>query len=373
MSEGTIPITDKYKIGVDINLPLVRLFKDAAQGLSPKDIMSLVVPAAVGRRVDLKEITSRDESYASYAMSYGAEGNVSYERVMYDFDLSFQKKLAAFIGCSPNNLPLNIPPELTPELLDFLTALHESEHITQSSVMEFYGNKFALFGKESSLGLENGGFCERSFFETLMTEVDADFSEIMYLKEERMDNVAQFLLDMRTIGSFTIKFPKFDMDSLYDHDTAMILNHYMDTGEVFDPEYVCAEKKALIEKVYGELGIKPDWFGRVRSVCGMTATRSPAEEECSAANAVFPKMPPQFIRGALEGLLDKGALEGLQKQEAEAFVAASERVGYEAFPVSLTESYKEAIETLYGNLYGVQFSISDPPVSLGMKDTSFTP
>ena len=282
--------------------------------------------------------------------------------------LSVVERVCLRMGVSPDNLPSNIPVELTPELFEFLTALHESEHVTQHT-FDPASEKWCLAKDLNNLTEYGRNIFAPAPYE-LMEEVDADLAVIEYLKEEGMDNVAKFRLDMREIRSMTLKVPALPEGSLlnsdaYTHDLSTILGHYVETGDVIDPSRYIHEKSLLVEKIIIELGMPTYWFGNLQYKCEEKATREPELSEISAVyNEIY--MRPQNIRFALENLLERGKLDGLQKFEAENFIAAAKRMGYEAEPLA-TQEYKAQVETTLKALYGISEPGQDSDLSVDNK------
>jgi len=367
MKEQNFPITDKYKLGVNVNLELGVAFWEASHGQPMEDRLVGLPRALVGRKIDVCPNSWGDNGY-----------NVMRGRLLLDMGVSdVASFVSKFMHVSPDNLPLNIPDELTPELVVFLVALHESEHVMQWGEVGAKSTA-STFAKGKTYENKDIPF-------VIMQEADADSPVIKYLREDGKGNVAQFWLDMRTVSSFTDKFPlmypakyvdnfasvlnplgdwgyKVDsrkylrksMSELYGHDSASILAYSEKNGAVIDPEYYLREKEALVKNVHESMEIEESWFISLVNRCRDEGERTPTVSEAVNVMKNISPMSPQKIRYALDDLMGRGSLDGLQRLEAENFIAAAERMGYEADPdPDFVQIYKDQVCDAVGNMYGV--------------------
>ncbi len=245
--------------------------------------------------------------------------------VLSDKDVS----IASMLSVAPDNLPPNIPPELTQELLEHLIALHEAEHATQFSHENVVSQTGHVVNSIKETMLSDVG--SRTGFErNFMREVDGDFSIIDTLHDMEYENVAQFWLDMRASSSAVGYIFDFEGDA-YEHDTSSILKHYVNTGEVIDPAEFMSEKRALAEKIRGEVGV---FAGELAGILSEYPDFLKLSRDAEVIKEIdkFTKIKPQGIMHAVQTLLDEGQLEGMQEWEAENYMAAMDRLGYEPDP-----------------------------------------
>lgn len=342
MGKGEFPTTDDYKIGVDINLPLAKAFWRASKGLSLEDFLPVAVRGITGRSdVAVEVVPGMEEGYLldSKAMCLNSQNDV-------------RERIGSFMRASFDNLPHNIPKELTPELMSFVVALHESEHARQ------FQYKKSENGDDRLTSVTYGSINEdqiykNSVVEAVMSEVDADLPVVRFLKEEGMENVAQFYLDMRMIAGFTTKFPFCGAGS-YAHDLSMILDQYEKTGKLMDPDEYLSDKMILIERLYEDLGIGKELFSGLilRKYIKSDYLISETIDLEKFIDAL-PEISPQKIRCALENMLERGDLGGIEKLEAENFIAAAERMGYKADPdPNYIQNYKDQINAVVNEYFG---------------------
>jgi len=338
MEKDKFLTTDNYKLGVDIDLSLSEEFFKALQQESMEDVLPSVVKRAVGRD-DIKILVDPTASAGGVGGCY----EIYDDRVSVDPGKNTQYIVSSFSIIAPDNLPPNIPEELTPELFGFLMALHESEHVTQYT---FEGSIFKKQQTEFDPRAPDFGCDDKQvseIAETIIAEVDAELAVLKFLREQEMNHVAQFYLDMRCVSSFTKTCPYLFEKNL-DHDVSTIISHYEETGEVLDPDKFLEEKKELLDKLHKEMGVGSEWIDSIMTKNQSDGIRKLHPAEIESVVKQLPPMPPQVIMHALQSLLDKGELDGLQKLEAENFIEAVKHMGYEPDPnPAFMEEYKEQV------------------------------
>lgn len=341
----TIPTTDDFNLDVDINLErkrLHRLFERSASGEASLDDSTKILRAMIGRKPNVID----------------GEGGNSYQPSTDTFRISPPPSLAFYLGVSENNMPPNISESVTPELMHHLKLVHEAEHATQfifkrdeqTGEIDQTSARFEISNRSPyAYGLE----------EEIIKEADADLAVQKYLEDIGEPEVAQFILDARMSRSFVEQYLASSDDS-YEHDTSSILQHFKETGDVIDVETFIYEKSALMDKINKEVG-----FG-LYDLSSMVSEYDVTREQLRAMQMEHQTelaIRPQGVMHAVQSLLERGELEGLQKWEAENYMAAMTRLGYEP---QENYDYESQLRNVLENGMGLQKKPEEPTPMKGL-------
>lgn len=353
-----IPVTGQFVIRPDIDLkhPLVEAqFQRAARGETVShEAVSAMIRAVVGpgHRFGITHDETDDSEYNWYKGT---------------FNLSGRETIAGFMKVAPDNLPPNIPKELTPELFHHLVALHEAEHVTQTSFEndKVTGKPVPSSGKKLFVRDDEGlaGFLPVK----IIGEADADNTVLTALDQMELPHVSQFWLDMRICASFTGKFFE-TPDKAYKHETSSVLSHFRETGDVLDMDIFIPQKNELMAKIQREV-MGFDMVG-ITEISGRVlkdyprlsfdqveqfgvAMQEKVREMQADPSVQVKDITPQGMMSVVGGLLEAGKLGGLQKWEAENYMAAMNRLGYEAIPqpkvdIPFEEMFRDVLENKMG-------------------------
>jgi hypothetical protein len=355
MGGQTFPTTDDYKIEVNINLSKAHAlsgeFMAAAKGGTLDEYLPKFVHAVLGRDITVITDKNAGEYDSKYRYYYDREHKQYEEELHFGTkEMELEEKLVGNFGKNPDFLPPNIPKELTPELMDFLTALHEMEHTTQYNIPQKEDGEVKRGSVSSAIVKLGAPLSSRvgSGFE-IMGEVDAEGAPMAYvatyLREEGMENIAQFYEDMR-------EFNLLD----WEHDLSLVLSHHEETGEVIDPAYYAQEMRGLYMKVIEGVGIDCNYFSEllsqysyedIKKVIGNAAL----ENDMNNLPKKIGDVTPQKFMYAAQKLLESGELEGVSKMKAEKYVEAMERLGYKPDPQGIV-GYKEAVKEVIDKYLG---------------------
>ena len=346
MADKAFPTTDTYmlEVNVDLNSPLLEeAFTRAMNGQpSSHEILKEMMDSLHGRQ--------------GIALDADA-GRSAYSIMLQQVGLG-PEDIGAFLAVSPDNLPPNIPEELTPELMTHLFALHESEHVTQFT-----------YKTDEKEGYVIPDTIQRTFMredpDTIpdldsvdsIKEVDGDLAVVTHLDEMDLGHVSQFWLDGRICASFNHKFTESAYNH-YEHDASSIVSYFRETGQVIDPAEFLEHKNELMTK------IQPAIMGMDKQAIIGVLTEYPtlSRDQITQFTEIMnngeydlkPDVRPQTILFAVQELLDDGALDGLQKWEAENYVAAMGRLGYEPVQPHIPEmSYEDQIRDILENNMGI--------------------
>lgn len=348
-----LPTTGLYRISTDVKVDLGDKFWKASSGKSAEERMPELVKLLVGR--DDLDV----EAAPGLKSGYITEQNGVQDTLQIDTQGDLEKDICGEMGVSRDNLPPNIPSSYTAELEVFLTAVHESEHVTQYSLNKNPDGSVDVNMSPSLVledeTIEHYGVGYYQLANRVMAEVDSVRAVMSYLREEGMEDVAQFRMDGKTIGSFTNKFPSASGHN-FAHEVATILNYHEKTGEILDPKAIIDAKAHLIWRLQADFGVGDRWISSVVGDSQMSATRNPTREEIVKTLGDFPHISPQKMMHRLQELLDEGEFDGLQKLEAENFIVAAERMRYEPDPTPLEEyaqAYRDQVRNAVDQMYGV--------------------
>ncbi len=323
MGSQEFPTTDNYKIGTNVNLHsqgLSEHFHDIVQGKPSSIQIPEMVKSLLGRD-DIK-VTVGDHSKNKY--SFGADGDEIH------LDPEFIT-IAKFLGVSEDNLPPNVPTDLTHELFGHLIALHEAEHATQLHLPKDQDTgKVDLRSVRSNLVAD--GVSEIDLNNKIVRETDADVPVLEHLRDMELEHVGQFWKDSRMTVSFVNSFPMITDEALR-HDSSSLLSYHQATGKVIDLDTFVSEKKALLNNVHKELGFEEGKFMSIMQDYPdlLTSERAAAAMSSQEVDDSL-RVTPQAIQHAVQNLLDKGELSEMQAWEAQNYVNAMGRLGYEADP-----------------------------------------
>jgi len=310
-NQHEIPVTNSFNIAADINIRdegLAESLKKSAMGEATQQEKIEMIQALIGRDVKVSYKEERGSSY-SYRTDDIALG---------------QESLTWLLGVSKDNLPPNIPEAFTPELSAHLTALHESEHATQ-----YVGKRDSVtgnaIGRIESFTISDRPIIEYGLAEEIIKEADSDHVIMQHLDDLELPEVKEFYLDARMTRSFVTQFLS-SRDESHEHDTASLLRHFEETGEVIDVDHFVEEKRALMEKINNEFGFGVDEYFNVFMDYEIDSRRLSEDQGQYQLDLA---VKPQQLMHAVQSLLDKGELDGVQKWEAENFMSSMERLGYE--------------------------------------------
>lgn len=337
MSENKdFPTTDKYKIGVDVDLQHKSLcadFRDCAAVYSSQETIKKLI----------HNLTGRDDVNL---MHFEEKGSNAYHAGSDTIMLAPSRVgIDTFMWITKDNLPPNIPEQLTPDLLFHLVALHETEHVTQFSLEKTDDGQDVTSIKSTLVQGHNPNY---NLMSDIAKEVDADLAIIKHLENLDLPNVAQFWKDMRSVASFVVHFPLSSPDGM-PHDTTAILHHFETTGKVLDPDHLIDEKLDLAGKIHDKLGINRDFLSTmmvINTTPPLETLEAKLQEESVRKDLL---MRPQQIMTAVQELLNEGQLTGLQKWEAENYMDAMHRLGYTPEPAGdYTNKAANALKTHFG-------------------------
>lgn len=224
---------------------------------------------------------------------------------------------------SEHNLPPNTPKEVTSALLVHLSALHEAEHSMQyRRQADPDSGRVSIFFK--TLDGENESEAGNMLLsEALLGEADSDYAVVKHLQDMEYKHIGQFYLDIRAGGSMTEHLIATPIEA-GEHDTSSIIGHFLETGETMDAQAFIEAKWDLASKLREETGIS----GVPMEILGKYNLSY--EYFVQNFDALAPE--PQGVMHAVQTMLDRGDFEGLQKWEAENYLASMERLGYKADP-----------------------------------------
>ena len=338
MAENNLPITDKYELEVNVGFPEQSLSQYFYKIVSDNEISSpnemiQMVKKLVGRDIIVVHDSLGKFLHSAHEnkITLSSDGAIS---------------INSMLGVAPDNLPPNVPSELTQELLEHLAALHEAEHATQFS-REIDDVSGDVSIREAMLSdIKNTLSFERKF----MREVDSDLSVIETLNDMGLGNVAQFWQDARANNSMIDHIYNF-IGRAYEHDTHSTLAHFIETGDTIDPEEFISEKRMLVERIRGEMGV---FTGKLLCIIGEYPNLETALElEENKQYGMHMEVKPQGIMHAVQTLLDDDQLDGMQKWEAENYMAAMDRLGYVADP---NYDYEAQLRDVLENKMGLKTS-----------------
>ena len=307
----TIPTTDDFNLDVDIDLErkrLHRLFERSASGEASLDESTKLIRAMIGRK----------------PIVIDGEGGNSYQPSTDTFRISPPPSLAFYLGVSESNMPPNIPESVTPELMHHLKLIHEAEHSTQFN----YSTDPETGEVDRTRGnfrISNRSPYEYTVAEEIIKEADADLAVQNYLHDIEEPEVAQFIMDARMNRSFVEQYLTSSDDSL-EHDTSSIVSHFMETGEVIDVDEFIQAKRELMDKINKEVGFGLYDLSAMVSEYDVTPRQL---RELQMDHQTELAIRPQGVMHAVQSLLDRGELEGLQEWEAQNYIQAMTRLGYE--------------------------------------------
>lgn len=183
-----------------------------------------------------------------------------------------------------------IPASLSPELFDFLVALHEAEHLKQKDHPVF----------------RNG---TRPDLKMLADEIDADMAAVNYLNGTGEKEVKDFYLAYRNVDSFARNGP---------HGTANFIRLLEETGKQIDLEKFSTENAILKSRIFNLMNQNPDFLGDKNKLMGATEflLKSHFEETERQANG----FPPD----------DGNLLSVVQIAECQSFLKDAAALGYTA-------------------------------------------
>lgn len=340
MEEQNFPTTDKYKLGVDIDLSLASEFMNAADGRPlvhrlPELIYGLVGRYDVGVRLGDDLENEYDPNTDDVSVNTRTD--------------NLLERVCSVTGVPLDNPPPKIPDEYTAELDVFLATLHESEHAVQRNVKkDEFG--YVDFRATTSTLVTSTNVAASGESYSIISEADADLPILEFLEREGMHDSAQFWFDMREVASFTTKTPIPYYPGLSGHgvhDTNFTISHHRDGGGVIDPEVFMSEKMDLMGKVYKEMGIgnvlTDSYAAKVADVFSNFSMRD--IKDCFGRTEVDTEVSPirpQKIMTALQNLLDEDRLDGVQELDAQNYMAAMGRLGYQPEP-ALMPGYAEEV------------------------------
>jgi hypothetical protein len=350
------PTTDKYRLGVDIDLKAVALrhhFTAAIGGVRMQELTRDML-RQMTRQPNLgvlleEDRPARQNSYAPSEDTITINDNES--------------KLHRSLGVSRNNMPPIIPKEFTPELDRHLGALHEAEHRTQHVIIkdketgevDFLNSRFRILlsGHRSynPLGIAA---------EVMVHEADGDLPVLQHLDEMGLPHVAQFYMDVRAFKATMSHLPTLTDDKYREHDVSAVVEHFRANGKVLDPVFVLIEKELLLNQVRAELRGQPyDWKNAdaikddldvVLRKYGLNRREmfhgDKKLSEDTLEDIFLPR--PQIVMAAMQRVLERGYLSEFQKQEAERFMDATLRLGYTPENRTYLDQVRDVLENHLG-------------------------
>lgn len=363
------PTTDKYNIAVNVNLgdkTVSDVFQKAAKGAFEQESYVAMIRALAGR--DTINIQFNDADGTSYNM-------INDDGVLID-EISVSSKFIdnIFLGADDPKAPPNIPESFTPEMLVHLITLHEVEHTTQYKFDVDSENR--PISSTATSNVINGDFPrDDDLAFKIITEADGDNTIIQYLENTENEDIAQYWLDMRMNRSFMAQFNPYGSES-FEYDTASIVSHFRETGEVLDVDHFLDQKGELMELVREQMGMG----GNRRFEINMEypeanqAIRYNKELDLTkyARDMV---VSPNAMMHAVKTLLEDDRLEGMQKWEAENYMASMERLGYEPDPdpdYSYEEVLRAGLEQITKDDAAMKAAHPDEPTSDQNNDPAVT-
>ncbi|MGH1375010.1 MAG: hypothetical protein ACRBCK_01570 [Alphaproteobacteria bacterium] len=314
-----IPTTDAYEINLDVDIHnplLAESFNDAVFGTMDNDTVEQMIKVLVSR--DGLEVSfSEDERSFSNSMTN-------------EINIGLYGDIARFLAVTPDNLPPSMPESFTNELYLHLVALHEAEHMSQHSYdLHPESGEINVSTIKSNLVLNETEMS--TVGRELLEEADSDNAVLEHLDDMGQEDASQFWLDMRMAASFTHRFAG-NTYKIYEHDTSSILSHYRETGDIIDVDQFVEQKGELMAKIQREvLGADMKELMAVMAEYPQLSTaelRKLSDVATSGQEQI--NLTPQRLMHTVKGLLESGELDGLQKWEAQNYLKAVERLGYEA-------------------------------------------
>jgi hypothetical protein len=202
-------------------------------------------------------------------------------------------------GFDQNDLP-GKPPPYSKELGDFLTSLHEAEHLTRQQ------DEIAKWREAGKPPTWKGMPDEQV---TQAGEIDSDLAVMKYLDAQNEPGAKEYWLQGRQVESFAFGVVSDNLN----HDTATFLRVYQQTGKQIDLEEFENQKHGLMEKIRQKANIADIGGGR-----GKTGDIMGAVQDVLADDAKE-KDPNK-------------KLKPVQRAEAESFLTDATALGYKANP-----------------------------------------
>jgi hypothetical protein len=332
------PTTDQYKLGVNVDtssLLLKQHFQDAVAGKPSKVGTPELIKSLVGR--DDVKVIDANNSISGYAFKKD-------ELYLNPSELTLVKLLHV----AADNLPPNIPHELAPELLSHLMELHEAEHVTQYSFLK--GQNTGMVITDSLRSTITGGSVDAEDLKLhIVAELDADLPVLKHLRDMGLDNVAQFWEDARTNVSYVDSFMSLGKEITW-HDTSSLNSYYEETGKLIDLDSYISARKSLTLEIMDKMHFSEDEVKRIKAdYPNLKENEKVIALNSSAEGKASVSVRPQGLLYAVQSLLEKGELKGLQKWDAENYVKAMDRLGYTADPNYTYEAHmRDVIENKLG-------------------------
>jgi len=330
------PTTDKYNLEVRSNLKDPKLsdsFYEAVHG-EQKPGLSKVIDSVLGKtREDRLLDVAQSVARRDFSAEYSEDGENNYSASYAHLTLA-PISIKDLMRTYPDNLPPNIPHNLNQNLLEHIVTLHETEHVTQNKIEHVEGRGFFIVSNVHNVA--------DSIEKDWVHEMDADLAVVKYLECLGYFDVAQFWLDGILVNSFTGQFPLSGAETLID-DVSSTIAHYSDTGEVLDFKYFALQKLSLLTKVQVEMNASHDEMNNIIQDYPDFLSEVPKEF------IPYFAAKPQGVMHAVQTLLDKGDLKDMEKWEAENYMAAMERLGYEPDPnYSYSDQLRDTLENKMG-------------------------